>query len=152
MPAVADLPKPWLFNTSTARARALKSVEVKRLRKQQRLVAVEQARQDQANNAFALVARGKDTISRDSEAKSRVVHGLLGVEAVKQAESLAKSARVEPSTFKLVVEACDKLFGWSRQDQAGCLVQVGLLAQLEQNQPSTPQQLVVPEPIEVESA
>jgi hypothetical protein len=41
-------------------------------------------------------------------------------------------------TLKTAIEACDKLFGWSKQDAPTTLVQVGYIRELEQ----TPQPVV----------
>ena len=68
------------------------------------------------------------------------VRELLAVEAVKQASELAAKPKNSASTFKTVVDAADKLFGWSRKDTPGCLIQVGIMQQALPEQPKTPQE------------
>jgi hypothetical protein len=134
VPAIAVNPRS--FTVESARAAGLKSAAIKALRRSQREAAAVAARSSEANNALVQVNQARSTISRADEAKSTAVHALLAVEAVKQAETLAKAERNEPGVFKIVVEACDKLFGWSRSDGPNTLVQVNYLNDL------TPQPVV----------
>ena len=66
-------------------------------------------------------------LTRELTSNSAKVKALLSAEAVNQAESVKK---VEPIVFKTVVEACDKLFGWSRTTQPSCLIQNNYLNEL----------------------
>ena len=122
--------KAPFFTAESARLAGLKSVAVQKARKAQRLAAIESARLETADNALARVNAGKGTIARAQEVRSKQAMELLSVEAVKQAESLAKAPANEPGVFKTIVEACDKLFGWSRDGGPRCLVQIGTLNQL----------------------
>jgi hypothetical protein len=117
---------------------------MKELRRKERLAAVASARLAEAESVIALAKPKDTTMSRAIDAKSETVRGLLAVEAVKQAETLAKAEKNDPSVFKTVIDACDKLFGWSRQDGPNTLVQVNYLSDL------APQQVVscgVTEPV-----
>jgi transposase len=70
------------------------------------------------------------TIAHEVERQSDKVRGLLAVEAERQAQALTLASRNDPAKFKTVVEACDKLFGWSKQEGTGCLIQIGMRAEL----------------------
>jgi hypothetical protein len=70
------------------------------------------------------------TISRAFEAKSESVRALCAIEAVKQAERMARAKGNAPAMFKLLVEAFDKLFGWSRTESPGLVLGVGYLSEL----------------------
>jgi len=73
----------------------------------------------------------ESTVAREIDSNSAKVKAMLSHEAVSQAE---KAQKVEPSVFKLVVDACDKLFGWSKQVGPSCLVTVGYMAELRPTQ------------------
>jgi hypothetical protein len=141
---------PSLFTTETAKAFGRRSAAIRKIKKEQRLKATADARLATADNTFALIARGQSTVSRAIDAKSEAVRGLLSVEAVKQAETLAKAERNEPGMFKLLVEACDKLFGWSRSDGPNTLVQVNYLNDLAP-QPVVSCGVAEPEPVNITS-
>jgi len=119
------------FTVQNARLNALKGVAVRRLRKQQREEAAAHARLSLSSTVLAMSGTRQTTISRAVEAQSEAVRGLLSVEAVKQAETLAKAEKNEPGVFKTLVEASDKLFGWSRADAPHCLIQNNYLTELE---------------------
>ena len=87
-----------------------------------------------------------DTIAQAIEFKSNQVRSLLSVEAVKQAEALALTPNSDAGTFKTVVDAADKLFGWSKVTGPSSLVQNNYLAEI------APQAVVscgVTEPVQV---
>jgi hypothetical protein len=80
-----------------------------------------------------VLGSGKDvaaTIAHEFEHQSDEVRGLLAVEAVRQASELAVNPNSTAATFKTVVDAADKLFGWSKQEGTGCLIQIGMRAEL----------------------
>ena len=127
--------KPQCFTVESARLAGLKSAALRSQRKAQRELATVKARSEVASNALSNVQLLATTIQRERNAKSEAVLNLLSVEAVKQAETLAKAEKNEPAIFKTVVEACDKLFGWSRADTPSCLIQNNYLAELIPQEP-----------------
>jgi len=125
--------KAPFFTAESARLAGLKSVAIQKARKAQRLAAIESARLETADNALARVNSGKGTIARAQEVRSNQALELLSVEAVKQAEKLAKAPSNDPGVFKTLVDACDRLFGWSKDGGPRCLVQIGTLNQIDEN-------------------
>ena len=94
----------------------------------------------QANSALVRSIKGKSTIAREQQTKCS-----LESVVTKLAIQLDKGqGKLEPSQVKTTVEAADKLFGWSSQQQPRCLVQVGEMNLLQARaEPSTPLQVVV---------
>ena len=86
------------------------------------------------NSAIKTVSAVKQgeptTIQRAIEARSDKCKAYLSMQAEKQTSAIALRAGVEPVTFKTVVEACDKLFGWSRTTQPSCLIQNNYLHEI----------------------
>ena len=86
------------------------------------------------------------TISREVEAQSQEVLGLLSGELLAQARLFAKNkpktltslAMGRTATVNQLATACDKVFGWSKDGGPRCLVQIGTLNQLAE----TPQPVV----------
>ena len=78
------------------------------------------------------------TVARELETNGARAKALLSVEAVNQA---VKANNAEPGVFKTLVDACDKLFGWSRNDGPSCLVQNNYLGDLTPG-PVAPQPVV----------
>ena len=121
---------PRFFTVDTARTAGLKSAALRALRRAQREAATVEARDAEASNTFALIAEGRSTVARALDSKSTAVRALLSIEAVKQAEILAKAERNEPALFKTLVEASSKLFGWDKSDTPSCLIQNNYLGEI----------------------
>lgn len=133
---------PALFTRESARLNGIKGAAIRALRRKQREEAAVNARLHEADSVFSLATRQQSTMARAVEAKSEAVLGLLAVEAVKQAETLAKAAKNDAGVFKTLVEACDKLFGWSRVGAASCLIQNNYLTDLRPTPQVRPEQAV----------
>jgi hypothetical protein len=81
------------------------------------------------------------TVAQEIERQSEEVRALLAAEAEKQAEDLVANPKSNPNALKTLIDASDKLFGWSRKEQAGCLVQVGIVGtMIPQDELATPQE------------
>jgi|GEM_PF-6288531 hypothetical protein len=128
MPAAAN---PALFTRESARLNGIKGAAIRSLRRKQREEAAANARLHEADSVFSLATQ-QTTVVRAINAKSDAVRGLMAVEAVKQAETLAKAAKNDPGVFKILVDAFDKLFGWSRQDAPACMISVGIRGEIPQ--------------------
>ena len=85
------------------------------------------------------------TIQRTLDARSSELQDVLSAELLRNGEILRRSPQKglkgileRIQVGKLLVEAADKLFGWSKDGGPRCLVQIGTLNQLSE----TPQQVV----------
>ena len=115
--------------TPEQRAKAIRASVAKRKAKAQgraELKAVQVLTQGKSDMPSKEAERTVARALADNGAKAKA---LLSVEAVNQA---AKATDSEPGVFKILVDACDKLFGWSRQDAPACLIAVGLRGQIPQ--------------------
>ena len=136
---MAESANSHLFTAANARQLGARGAAVRRQRRLLRSQAAADARLAESGSVFALVKKQGGTVARALDAKSSVVRGLMAVEAMKHAESLAKADKpCDSGVFKTLVDAFDKLFGWSKQAGPSSLVIVGMGSDLEQ----TPQQVV----------
>ena len=127
--AAIALPSEFTINKSNASALAKKRWDAYRAKKQAKTDLV----QNLSNHLSAeqkLDSELEPTIARVISDRSGKTKALLSIQAVKQAEAIAEQDNAEPGKFKTVVEACDKLFGWSRTTQPSCLIQNNYLHEI----------------------
>jgi hypothetical protein len=80
----------------------------------------------QANSALARSIKGKSSIAREQTTKQ-----CLESVVTKLAVQLNNgNGKLEPGAVKTTVEAADKLYGWSRNEQPRCMVTIGLVNEL----------------------
>ena len=147
MPDTAILPAPtksFRFTKENSSALGKLGYQVKLKRMQERAEKAAQLSLQANQLKTGQPEKTKTTVALAIEEKSERVRGLLSLEAEKQAERMAKASSNEVVEFKTMVDAADKLFGWSRSTGPDTLVQVGIVNQLT---PGTPQVVVsTPEP------
>jgi hypothetical protein len=130
-PAIQSKPerKRFKFTPEMAKLAQAKAAHARMNRKQTAALSVQIAQQPASS--IELLAQ----LPREN-ANSTKVRANLELIAVCNTERLAALKVVDWDTAKTAIDACDKLFGWSKQDAPGALIQVGYLSGLRQ----TPQE------------
>jgi hypothetical protein len=120
------------ITSENAKARAALSVQARK-RKKAVLAALGSAPN---GNKVAVIQPVDSTIARRLESASAIVQGAMSDKLVEQSVvlSLTKAmskldVAVEQPLVTSIINAADKLYGWSRSDAPRCLVQVGVMAQ-----------------------
>jgi hypothetical protein len=136
------------FNITSENAKARAALSVQARKKKKAFLA-----------ALALPVNGNkaepvlpadSTIARRLESASALVQVTMSDKLIEQSQVLSQRKALsmldlatQQPLVKSLVDTADKLYGWSRQDQPRCLVQVGVMAQFAPKaEEETPQPVV----------
>jgi hypothetical protein len=115
---------------------AAKSAQVRKERKAKRIAALAVSTSWNINSESDLTKTQPATIARELESRSAQLKAIVSRDLLDKAVILheknpanGKDLSQHLASALTLVNAGDKLFGWSKQDQPRCLVQVGVMAQ-----------------------
>ena len=139
------------FTPENARIMAAKGHASKLARKANRVAALALTHLDSNPNGKDLTKSEPATIARELEVRSIQLQAIASRDLLDKAVVLHQRNPVNGKDLSqhlqsalTLVNAGDKLFGWSRSDAPRCLVQVGVMAQFAPKaETDTPQQVVV---------
>ena len=143
------------FTSENARIMAAKGHASKLARKANRVAALAITHLESNANGKDITKSEPATIARELETRSIQLQAIASRDLLDKAVVLhqrnpvnGKDLAQHLSSALTLVNAGDKLFGWSKQDQPRCLVQVGVMAQFAPQEPK-PEPEPAPLPIVV---